>query len=70
MMLIVGAASIVGNATVRQLTALGVPVRALVRSNVASGRPLEQRAYYSQTWRAGAAEVAALKVDPRHRETV
>jgi len=49
MMLIVGATGIVGNATVRQLTARGVPVRALVRRNVASGRPLEQRAYYSRT---------------------
>ena len=70
MRLMVGATSIVGNATVRQLTVCGVPVRALVRSNVASGRLLEQQAYYSRTWRAGAVEVAALKVDLRHRETV
>jgi len=70
MMLVVGATGIVGNTTVPQLTVRGVPVRALVRSNVASGRPLEQLAYYSRTWRAGEVEVAALKVDPRHRETV
>ena len=70
MRLIVGATSIVGNATVRQLTVRSVPVQALVRSNMASGRPLEQRAYSSQTWRPGEVEMAALKMDPRHRETV